>query len=154
MGRDHPACDGLNRAWGGKPMRLTQEILTVAEAAAADRAAIAAGTAGLVLMERAGQGVAAAIQARWSPRRTLVLCGPGGNGGDGYVVARALAAAGWPVAAAAFGDPARLSGDAAAAAKAWTGETRPLAEADFASVELVVDALFGAGLKRPLPAPV
>lgn len=135
-------------------MRLTQEILSVAEAAAADRAAIEAGTAGLVLMERAGQGVAAAIQARWSPCRTLVLCGPGGNGGDGYVVARALAAAGWPVTVAALGDRARLTGDAAAAAAAWTGETRPLAEAEFASAELVVDALFGAGLKRALAAPV
>ena len=72
-------------------MGLGHEILTVAEMAAADRAAIAAGTPGGVLMDRAGAGVAQAIAERFPPRPTVVLCGPGNNGGDGYVVARKLA---------------------------------------------------------------
>ena len=72
-------------------------VLTVAEMGAADQAAIAAGTPGLVLMRRAGRAVASEIVARWSPRPTVVLCGPGANGGDGYVVAEQLLAVGWPV---------------------------------------------------------
>ena len=88
------------------------EILTVAEMAAADRAAIAAGTPGTVLMQRAGAAVADAILARWSARPTVVLCGPGDNGGDGYVAARRLAEAGWEVRTASMARGA-LKGDAA-----------------------------------------
>lgn len=80
-------------------------ILTVAETTAADRAAIAAGTPGEVLMERAGQGVADAIAARFEPQLVTVLCGPGNNGGDGYVVARLLKDAGWPVELRALAEP-------------------------------------------------
>ena len=131
-------------------MTQTREILSVAQMTAADRAAIDGGVPGLLLMERAGSAVAEAIQARWSPRPVLVLCGPGNNGGDGYVAAARLAGAGWPVSLAAM-DPGRLRGDAAEAAKGWTGEVRPLAKAEaLAPGGLVVDAIFGTGLARPL----
>lgn len=127
------------------------ELLTVAETAAADRAAIAAGVPGSVLMENAGRAVERAIRRRFRPVPTVVLCGPGNNGGDGFVVARRLEAAGWPVRVALLGDRARLAGDAAAAAARWRGPVEPLAPAAVARAGLVVDAVFGAGLARPLP---
>ena len=131
-------------------MIQSREILSVAEMQAADRGAVEAGTPGLMLMERAGTAVAEAVAARWSPRPVLVLCGPGNNGGDGYVVAARLAAAGWPVTVAAL-NPAGLSGDAAEAAKGWSGDVEPLARAGAAGAGgLVIDALFGTGLARPL----
>ena len=125
------------------------EILKVAEMTAADRAAIAAGTSGLVLMERAGTAVAEAILARWTARPVVVLCGPGNNGGDGYVVARRLANAGWEVRTASMARAA-LKGDAAEAARVWDGPDGPLGADACGGVALVVDALFGAGLSRPL----
>ena len=125
-------------------------ILTIAQLAAADRAAGAGGLPLGELMDRAGRAVAAAVRARWSPRPVLVLCGPGDNGGDGYVAATALAQAGWPVRVMA-GAPPR-SGAAQAAAQAWTGERLALDDADAAMGPgaLVIDALFGAGVSRPL----
>ncbi|CAN7341611.1 NAD(P)H-hydrate dehydratase [Phenylobacterium sp. LjRoot164] len=123
-----------------------RKILTVAEIAAADRAAIAAGTPGLELMERAGAAVAEAIAERFSQRSVCVLCGPGNNGGDGYVVARLLKARGWPVEVRALA--AAESADAKAAAALWDGGLTawdaPL------DARLFVDAMFGAGLARPL----
>ncbi|MBS0411836.1 MAG: NAD(P)H-hydrate epimerase, partial [Proteobacteria bacterium] len=127
------------------------EILTVAEMTAADQAAIAAGTPGTELMERAGTAVAEAIAARFSPRRTVVLCGPGNNGGDGYVTARVLARMGWDVAVQAAAPP--KSPDAVAAAGRWTGPVG-LLNAGAADYDLVVDAIFGAGLDRPLTAEI
>ncbi len=129
---------------------LAGTVLTTRAMAAVDRAAIAGGIPGSVLMEAAGRAVTRAIVDRFPPCRVLVLAGPGNNGGDGYVVARRLAAAGWPVALAAFGDPARLAGDAALAASRWSGPVLPLEAAPGLPGELVVDALFGAGLDRPL----
>jgi len=126
---------------------LAREILTVDQMATADRAAIAAGTAGVELMERAGAAVAEAIVERFSPRDTLVLAGPGNNGGDGYVAARLLAERGWPVRIEALAPPA--SPDAVAAAARWTGDSRPPGGSAPPST-LVIDALFGAGLDRPL----
>lgn len=123
-----------------------RQILTVAETAAADRAAIAAGTPGTVLMERAGAAVAEAIVERFSPRPVAVLCGPGNNGGDGYVAARLLKARGWAVEVRALAPPA--TADARAAAAQWTGPVAPLAGR--IEAPLVIDALFGAGLSRPL----
>ncbi len=114
--------------------------------AAADRAAMAAGTAGVELMERAGAAVTEAIVKRFRPQLTCVLCGPGNNGGDGYVVARLLALRGWPVTVLSLGAP--QTDDAKAAAALWTGETAPLDAAP--GDGLVVDAMFGAGLSRPL----
>ncbi len=128
-----------------------REILTVAEMGAADHAAIAAGTPGVVLMERAGQAAVDAIIARYTPRRTLVLAGPGNNGGDGYVVARLLKGLGWPVRLQASA-PARAA-DASAMARLWDGPSEPFGRLP-APDDLVVDALFGAGLDRPLSADV
>ena len=127
-------------------------ILFTAQKRAADRAAVAAGVTEATLMRRAGEAAAAAIIARFAPQPTLVLCGPGGNGGDGCVVARRLAQAGWPVT---VGRGARAEPTSAAAehARAWTGPMRPLS-AGCEGATLVVDALFGAGLARPLTAEI
>lgn len=127
-----------------------RHILTVEQTAAADRAAIAGGTPGSVLMERAGAAVADAICHRFAPRPTVVLCGPGNNGGDGYVVARLLKARGWTVTVRASGPP--RTPDAIQAAGLWDGETKGLSEP--LGEALVVDALFGAGLSRPLSGDV
>jgi hydroxyethylthiazole kinase-like uncharacterized protein yjeF len=93
--------------------------------------------------------VARAIQARFRPCRVLVLAGPGNNGGDGYVAARYLEQAGWPVAIAALAPPSPGSAAAVAAAR-WRGLMVPFSEHEAARAGLLVDALFGAGLTRPL----
>ena len=131
-------------------MRDASELLTIAEMRQADRLTIAAGTPGQLLMERAGAAVVASIVARWTMRKAVVLCGPGGNGGDGFVVARLLADAGWTVAVALLGDRNLLSGDAAHHARLWCGGMRPLRPDAIDGAGLVVDAIFGAGLSRPL----
>lgn len=133
-----------------EPVGEKRQILSIAEMSACDRAAVEAGTESHVLMERAGTAVAEAILARWAILPAVVLCGPGANGGDGYVVARRLAEAGWRVRVARAKAPAR--GDAARAAAAWEGETVPLNDTALDGMGLVVDALFGAGLTRPLDA--
>lgn len=118
----------------------------MAEVGAADRAAIAAGTPGLDLMERAGAAVVEAVVLRFRPQPTTVLCGPGNNGGDGYVIARLLKARGWPVVVRTLGLPA--TADAQAVAARWDGEREPLGGP--LKGDLFIDALFGAGLSRPL----
>jgi ADP-dependent NAD(P)H-hydrate dehydratase / NAD(P)H-hydrate epimerase len=128
------------------------DILTVAETRAADQAAIAAGTPGFTLMLRAGAGVADAIAARWSPRRCVVLCGPGNNGGDGFVAGARLAEAGWPVTVALEGERDALRGDAALAAAEWGRPVVRLSPSVLNGAELVIDALYGAGLSKPLSA--
>ena len=130
------------------------EILTTQQIRAADEAAIAGGVPGFDLMKMAGRMVAAEIAARWTQRPVLVLCGPGANGGDGYIAANALKAAGWPVRVAALVQPSALKGDAALAAEAWGGPVETTGGKVFESAELIVDALFGAGLSRPLEARV
>ncbi|MEI4470373.1 NAD(P)H-hydrate dehydratase [Frigidibacter sp. MR17.24] len=113
---------------------------------------------GAALMERAGQGVVAAVLDRWPAldrpgARALLLAGPGNNGGDGFVVARLLAARGWQVDLRLLGARARLRGDAAAMAARWTGAVAPLADdVPLPGADLVVDALFGTGLARPFEA--
>ena len=129
---------------------MTTELLTVAEMAAADAAAIAGGISGETLMEAAGSALAEAIRERWNRRPVTVLCGPGNNGGDGFVVARLLADAGWTARLALLGDRERLKGDAALMAARWNGPVEPLDEHSLDGAELVVDGLFGAGLGRPL----
>jgi NAD(P)H-hydrate epimerase len=125
-------------------------LLTVAEMSRADQAAVAAGVPGIELMENAGRAVADAVLFRWSSRPVLVLCGPGNNGGDGFVAARHLAQAGRPVRLALLGGRERLTGDAAHHAALWDGQVLALSPDLVESEELVIDALFGAGLSRPL----
>jgi len=126
-------------------------ILNIAQMYEADRLAIASGVSGAELMETAGTAIAAHIEAHWDICPLLVLCGPGNNGGDGYVIARQLMAAGWPVTVAAFGDPAALKGDARLMYDAFEGEVRPVNDIQLSENTLVVDAIFGAGFKGDLP---
>ena len=138
---------------GADQLNPDYAVLTVAEMARADAATIAGGVPGHKLMDNAGRAVADAVRVHFSPRSVLVLCGPGNNGGDGFVAARYLSDAGWPVCVTLLGSRKALRGDAAAHAALWTGEIIPLTDdvADHvASTGVVVDALFGAGLSRPL----
>ncbi len=124
-------------------------LLTPEQMYRADALAVAAGISSLTLMENAGRAVAEEILRRFGARRTLVLCGPGNNGGDGFVVARYLRDWGWPVRVALFGDGARLKGDAAVMAKRWGGPFEAVTTSE--GCDLIIDALFGAGLSKPLP---
>jgi hydroxyethylthiazole kinase-like uncharacterized protein yjeF len=127
------------------------ELLTSAEMANADRLAIAGGVAGIALMEAAGRAVAEAVVARHPRgRRVVVVAGPGNNGGDGFVVARLLAEQGYDVKVMVLGDVARLKGDAALAAKRWTKPVSAAHPDALAGADVVIDALFGAGLDRPV----
>ena len=133
------------------------ELLDCAGMRAADAAAMDFGVAGRALMEKAGAAVAeAALEMLEGRGRVLVLAGPGNNGGDGFVAARMLRARGLAVDVALLGERERLKGDAAWAAEEWAGEVlpvEPLVEAKehaFDAYDLVIDALFGAGLDRPL----
>jgi len=125
------------------------ELLTPTQMGHADRAAASAGHPGAVLMEAAGRAVARAVRRHVRPCRVLVLAGPGNNGGDGYVAARLLRQDGWPVRLAALAPP-RSGSDAAAAARLWHGPTVPFSAAEAARADLVIDAVFGAGLTRPV----
>lgn len=124
----------------------SRPVLTAAEMRAAEEAVIAAGTSVETLMEHAGEGVAEAAWRYAGVPPTLIVCGPGNNGGDGYVAARVLKQRGVPVRVAAAGEPRT---DAARAARAgWDGPVE-----DFLTARpgaLLVDALFGTGLARPL----
>jgi hydroxyethylthiazole kinase-like uncharacterized protein yjeF len=141
---------------------MVAEVLTTHEMAKADAASMAQGMPGIALMRAAGMAVAQALQARWSLRPVTVLCGPGNNGGDGWVVALALREQGWPVRVHSLVAPEFLRGDAALAARAWLSVAgsggcaawSPLLQANPQAGEIVVDALFGAGLSRPLDASV
>jgi ADP-dependent NAD(P)H-hydrate dehydratase / NAD(P)H-hydrate epimerase len=128
------------------------ELLTTAEMAEADRATIAAGTPGITLMENAGRAVADAAAAEQGTR-VVVVAGPGNNGGDGFVAARLLAERGFVVRVAFVGDRARLKGDAAGAAGRWGGPTVRAEPGALADADIVIDALFGAGLDRPVEGP-
>ena len=125
-------------------------LLTPQQMSEVDRLTIAGGTPGIVLMENAGRAVADAVARRWSRRNLLVLCGPGNNGGDGFVTAWILAERGWPVRLALLGAREKLTGDAAAAAARWTGPIEPMTPAAIGDARLVIDAMFGAGLARPV----
>ena len=123
------------------------ELLTTAEMAEADRLTIAGGVPGMDLMEKAGRAVADCA-ARMSGRRVVVVAGPGNNGGDGFIAARLLAERGFAVRVALVGDRARLKGDAARAAERWTRPIDKAAPGALTDCDLVIDALFGAGLDR------
>lgn len=131
------------------------EILSSAQMRAIEQAAIESGAvSGLALMERAGAGVVAAVLRNWPEiaQRALVLCGPGNNGGDGYVIARLLADLGWNVTVWAPLPP--TTADAQVNARAWglRGGLSHVSEPEFTADTLVIDALFGTGLKRSLDA--
>ncbi len=135
---------------------LHDVLITPAEMAAIDLAAAQSGIDSFLLMRSAGLAVAAAVLRLFpQAQRYVVLCGPGNNGGDGYVAASALAECGANVAVFAFGDPAAaLSGDADRARQLWDGAIDPLASLVPHLGDVVVDALFGAGLSRDLPEQV
>ncbi len=153
--------DGERSAFAG---RFPVELLTPTEMAEADRLAARAAPS-FALMERAGEAVARtaltlldARDAGSAAGHVLILCGPGNNGGDGYVAARLLADAGCVVTLASLVARESLVGDAARAAALWRGPvvdlaTRGLASADLDATDLVVDALFGAGLTRDIAGP-
>lgn len=123
--------------------------------AAIDAAAAASGIISCDLMERAGQAVAACLLRNYPEvRRAVVLCGPGNNGGDGYVAARVLSAYGIPVSLHVSGDPEHLGGDARKAHMLCPLPGWPLSEYEARGGDVVIDALFGAGLSRPVPPEV
>ncbi|SHF19942.1 NAD(P)H-hydrate epimerase [Lampropedia hyalina DSM 16112] len=130
------------------------ELLTPTQMSRADALAAVAGVPGTVLMERAGAAVAWAILRRWQPCRVLVVCGAGNNGGDGLVAARLLRERGWTVQVAASVAPGAWRGDAALACDAWLRSGGTVVQewetVDWSACDLVVDALLGAGLDRPL----
>ena len=145
------------------------DILTAEEMRAVEQAAMSSGeVTGLELMERAGRGVVEAIFEEWpdlasTPHRARVLCGPGNNGGDGFVVARLLKEWGWEVEASLLGSPGKLPPDAKTNYEKWRqlSGTEPGLRTGSADVslkagshpDLLVDALFGTGLCRPLGSP-
>jgi len=131
------------------------ELLSNNEMAQADRLAIAGGVAGIDLMERAGEAVADVVAARHpAGSRVAVVAGPGNNGGDGFVAARLLAQRGYRVRVLLIGEVPALKGEAALAAKKWSGPLSAALPEDLSGArrenEVVIDALFGAGLDRPV----
>ena len=124
------------------------ELLTSAEMSDADRRTIAGGTPGVALMEAAGRVVADAVSRLRRGRPVTVVCGPGNNGGDGFVLARMLAERNTPVRMMLVGERAKLKGDAAMAAARWAGAVEAATPDAVDPDHVVVDALFGAGLDR------
>jgi len=127
------------------------ELLTAEEMGRADRLAIESGVSGATLMENAGRAVAEEVVRRYPDHESVaILCGPGNNGGDGFVAARHLKERGYKVSLAFDGDEARLPADAAAMAARYSGARGPLDPGLLTDADVVVDALFGAGLARPV----
>jgi hydroxyethylthiazole kinase-like uncharacterized protein yjeF len=125
------------------------ELLTTAEMAEADRLAIAGGIPGIALMENAGRAVADCVAQRHPPgTKVVAVAGPGNNGGDGFVAARLLAQQGFRVRFLLVGSRERLKGDAAEAAGRWPGPVEEFRPENLAGADVVIDALFGAGLDR------
>ncbi|MGD9658468.1 MAG: NAD(P)H-hydrate epimerase, partial [Methylocystis sp.] len=135
------------------PSSLPLEILTTDQMARADRLTIESGVPAMTLMESAAVAIARAtsqILQRTSGRRVLVLCGPGNNGGDGFVAARLLRAQRYKVRVASLTPLDKLRGEAARAAASWPCPVASALECRFDGVDLVIDALFGTGLARDL----
>ncbi len=126
-------------------------LVSPVEMASVDRAAISSGIDGYQLMEIAGAALAACVLKHYPhAQNAVVLCGPGNNGGDGYVAARHLHAAGLPVSVHSLVDVAKLAGDAAKARDEWTGPISALNAMTLPEGSVVVDALFGGGLDRAI----
>jgi ADP-dependent NAD(P)H-hydrate dehydratase / NAD(P)H-hydrate epimerase len=127
------------------------ELLTNEEMTEADRLTIAAGIPGIELMENAGRAVADAVALR-QPLGTsiVVVAGPGNNGGDGFVAARLLAERGLRVRLLSLVGQERLRGDAAEAARRFRGSVEPASSTGLAGAAVIIDAIFGAGLARPV----
>ena len=115
--------------------------------------AVAGGIPSIALMENAGRAVADAAVRILQGRRVVIVAGPGNNGGDGFVAARYLAERGLVVSVCFLGKRERLTGDAALAAQRWNGPVSEPSPATFADCDLIVDALFGAGLDRDVEGP-
>jgi hydroxyethylthiazole kinase-like uncharacterized protein yjeF len=126
------------------------ELLSVEQMQTADRLTIAGGISGFTLMKAAGQAVADAAGALVSAGPIAVVCGGGNNGGDGFVAAADLAARGRAVTVVLVGRREALKGDAALAAQEWKGEILPAVPASLGYPAVIIDALFGAGLDRPV----
>ena len=131
------------------PADTCNALLTNAQMGQADRLTIESGLASHRLMRNAGSAVAGEITSRYAPCGVCVLCGPGNNGGDGFVVATMLEQAGWAVRVALLGDPDRTSPDSAQYAAPWRARLVPFGPDAVSGTGLVVDAVFGAGLSRP-----
>ena len=125
-------------------------VLTADEIRIVEEHAVKDGTSFACLMENAGHAVYRYITEHYQPRPTLVLCGPGNNGGDGYVVARLLRENKWPVKVATQSETAPMSDYASANRDMWKGETLPLNDKALDGIEIVIDGLFGTGLIRPV----
>ncbi len=125
------------------------ELLSNNQMTEADRLAIASGISGATLMANAGRAVADVVTQRHPlGTRIVVVAGPGNNGGDGFVAARRLAERGYPVRVLFHGDRERLKGDALQAAQDWKGMIEKAKPGLLAGAQVIVDALFGAGLDR------
>jgi hydroxyethylthiazole kinase-like uncharacterized protein yjeF len=124
------------------------ELLTPEEMSACDRLTIAGGVPGIVLMEKAGRAVADAVARHPLGTCVTAVCGPGNNGGDGFIAARVLAERGYPVQVLLLGNAAALRGDAAAAAQRWGRPIEAAEATTLAGAGVIIDALFGAGLNR------
>lgn len=125
-------------------------LLSAAETRAVEARAIAAGLSGKAMMEAAGAAAAAFIIQTISQRPAAVLCGPGNNGGDGFVIARKLKEAGFTVRVGLLGERGALKGDAALMASLYDGAVEPMAPDALVGAGVIVDALFGTGLARPV----
>jgi NAD(P)H-hydrate epimerase len=136
-------------------------VVTAGQMRALDQWTITRGTPGRILMERAGKGAAAVLRRRWKRGRTVLVCGRGNNGGDGFVIARHLKRAGFPVEVWLAGRPDAVRGDAALALAAWRRSGGRVREcngtsglealrAQLVRATLVVDALLGTGLNAPV----
>src|SRR5665647_1363648 len=147
----------MGYAWHRKCLRIRRfyqgfgmEVLTTAEMERADRLTIAAGTPGFALMLSAGQAVAEAAMELVQDGPILVVAGPGNNGGDGFVAAAELSARGREVSVILLCERDSLQGDAASAAKGWKHPVLPFNPQAIGKPALIIDALFGAGLNRPV----
>ncbi len=130
---------------------MSVELLTTDEMSRADRLTIESGTPGLVLMENAGRAVAEEAANRFAKAKNItVLCGPGNNGGDGFVAARLLKEKALNIRLALLGEQERLRGDAAEMAKRWDGQIEAFEKNVIDEADIVIDAIFGAGLTRPI----